>query len=310
MDYPRIVFMGTPEIAEFILTGLLDNGYPIVGVIAQEDKPVGRKKIIEPVPTKKAALARKIPVFQPHRIRLDYEFVRELKPDLIITCAYGQIIPQELIDIPALGCINVHGSLLPKYRGASPIQQALIHNDRLTGVTILEMTAKMDAGKMLYQKEIAVDDDENYTSLYQKIAVLGLQALLEMLPDYIAGKIQGEEQDESRVTLCKKISKEEEHLSVGFSCEEFVGYVRGLSYSPGGYLLYGNEVFKILRAKKANSRVQGEPGQIVSMDKDGILLQLKDGQVSLTEVQRQGKKRMKAAEFVNGNRQMIGARLA
>lgn len=207
MDYPRIVFMGTPEIAEFILTGLLDNGYPIVGVIAQEDKPVGRKKIIEPVPTKKAALARKIPVFQPHRIRLDYEFVRELKPDLIITCAYGQIIPQELIDIPALGCINVHGSLLPKYRGASPIQQALIHNDRLTGVTILEMTAKMDAGKMLYQKEIAVDDDENYTSLYQKIAVLGLQALLEMLPDYIAGKIQGEEQDESRVTLCKRSAK-------------------------------------------------------------------------------------------------------
>ncbi len=308
-DYPRIVFMGTPEIAAHILTGLLNENYRVIGVIAQEDKPIGRKKIVEPVPTKKVALEKNIPVFQPRRIRLDYEFVRELQPDLIVTCAYGQIIPQELIDIPRLGCINVHGSLLPKYRGASPIQQALISGDRITGVTILEMTAKMDAGKMLYKKEIAVAEDENYTSLYQKIASLGLQALLEMLPDYVAGKIAGEVQDESLVSTCKKISKEEEHLSLNYSCKEFVGYVKGLSYSPGGYLLYGTEVFKILRAEIVNARVDGEVGQVVSMDKNGMILQLKDGQVSLLEVQRQGKKRMNAADFINGNKQMYRALL-
>ena len=148
----RIVYMGTPELSAEILEGLINHGYKIAGVIAQEDKPVGRKNVIQKVPTKVVAEKYQIPVYQPHRIRLDYDFVKQINPDLIITCAYGQIVPQGLLDIPRLGCINVHGSLLPKYRGASPIQSALIHGEKETGVTIMEMIDKMDAGRMIYKK--------------------------------------------------------------------------------------------------------------------------------------------------------------
>ena len=188
----RILFMGTPEIASYILEGLIQNGYNIIGVVAQMDKPVGRKGIIEPVPTKKVAIKYNIPVYQPQKIRLSYQFVEEIKPDLIVTCAYGQIVPQGLLDIPRLGSINVHGSLLPKYRGASPIQQSLINNDSVSGVTIMEMIDKMDAGCMYYKKEIPLLEDDNFTSLYDKMKVAGLEALLEMLPDFVEGKIKGE----------------------------------------------------------------------------------------------------------------------
>lgn len=302
----RILFMGTPEIASHILEGLINADYNIVGLIAQQDKPVGRKGIIEPVPTKKVAMKYGIPVYQVAKIRLDYEFVKEINPDLIITCAYGQIVPQGLLDIPRLGSINVHGSLLPKYRGASPIQQALINNDEVSGVTIMEMIDKMDAGKMYLKKEIPLTKDDNYTSLYDKMKQAGLEALLEMLPDFIDGKIEGEEQDESLVTFCKKISKEEEHLSLDSTCEQFVGYVRGLSYTPGGYLLDNGQIFKILKAEKLNSLIHGQIGEIVKCDKFGLILQLKDGQVSLLEVQKQGKNKMDYKSFVNGNQNFIG----
>ena len=157
--YPRIAFMGTPKIASYILEGLIEQGYNVVLVVANEDKPIGRKGNVEMVPTKVVANKYNIEVFQPHKIRLDYQRIKEVNPDLIVTCAYGQIVPQGLLDIPKLGAINVHGSLLPKYRGASPIQQALINNDTIAGVTIMEMIDKMDAGRMYYKKEIAIDEE-------------------------------------------------------------------------------------------------------------------------------------------------------
>lgn len=302
----RILFMGTPEIASYILEGLIINGYNIVGLVAQMDKPVGRKSIIELVPTKKVAIKYDIPVYQPKNIRLDYEFVKQVNPDLIITCAYGQIVPQSLLDIPRLGSINVHGSLLPKYRGASPIQQSLINNDKVTGVTIMEMIDKMDAGSIYYKKEIHLSDDDNFTSLYDKMKVAGLEALLEMLPDFVAGKIEAEEQDESLVTYCSKISKEEEHLSLDYNMDQFLGYVKGLSYSPGAYLLDNNQIFKILKAKKLNNLVSDEVGKIVQCDKNGLILQLKDGQIALLEVQKIGKTKMDYKAFVNGNKSFLG----
>ena len=192
----RIVFMGTPEIASIVLEGLIESGFNIVAVVAQEDKPFGRKKVLKEVPTKVIANKYNIPVYQPHKIRLDYEFLKEIKPDLILTCAYGQIVPQGLLDIPSLGSLNLHGSLLPKYRGASPIQQALIHDDKVSGVTLMEMIDKMDAGRMYYKKEVLVDEDDNYTSLYNKIATCALQVAKEGLPLYLEGKLKGEEQNE------------------------------------------------------------------------------------------------------------------
>ena len=212
MDYnQRIVFMGTPEIAANVLQALIENEYNIVGVIAQPDKPIGRKKILEPVPTKKVALKHGIPVFQPYKIKLDYEFLKELKPDLIITLAYGQIVPQGVLDIPPLGCINLHGSLLPKYRGAAPIQYAIKNGDKITGVTLMEMIDKMDAGKMYAKKTIAISDDDNSSSLFNKIGECAKELILETLPLYLEGKLNGEEQDESLVSFCPTIKPEEEH---------------------------------------------------------------------------------------------------
>ena len=167
-DY-RIIYMGTPEMSAKILERLIQDDFNIVALIAQEDKPVGRKGLLEKVPTKVVAEKYNIPVFQPHRIRKEYEFVKDLKPDLILTMAYGQIIPQGLLDIPTLGCLNVHGSLLPKYRGAAPIQRAIINGETKTGVTLMEMIDKMDAGKMFAFEECEISSEDNYTSLCEKI---------------------------------------------------------------------------------------------------------------------------------------------
>lgn len=312
-EYPRIIFMGTPEIASYILEGLIDNGYNIVGVVSQEDKIVGRKNILTPPPVKVVALKHNIPVFQVKRIKDDYSFIKEMNPDLIITCAYGQIVPQGLLDIPKLGNINVHGSLLPKYRGASPIQQALINGDSVTGVTIMEMIYQMDAGRMYAKKEIQLSLDDNYTSLYNKMKVAGLECLLEMLPAHIDAKTNnidiGEEQDETLVTKCGKISKEDEHLSLDYTCTEFVNWVRGLSEVPGGYVVLDNQLFKILKARVYSNNIEGNVGEIVKADKQGLILQLKDGQVSLLEVQKQGKNKMDYKSFINGNRDLVGKRV-
>lgn len=309
-EYPRIVFMGTPEIASYILEGLISNGYNIVGVVSQEDKRVGRKGILTPPPVKVVATNYNIPVYQVHRIRDEYSFMKEINPDLIITCAYGQIVPQGLLDIPKLGNINVHGSLLPKYRGASPIQQALINGDKETGVTIMEMIYQMDAGRMYAVEKVEVLEDDNYSSLYHKIKEAGLSCLLKMLPSHIESKTLGldigEEQDESLVTKCSKISKEDEHLSLEYSKDEFVNWVRGLSDTPGGYVLLDNQIFKILKAKIHSSLIEGKVGEIVQADKNGLILQLKDGQISLLEVQKQGKSKTDYKSFVNGNRDLVG----
>lgn len=302
----KIVFMGTPEIASHVLEGLIKEGFNIIGVVAQVDKPVGRKKIIQEVPTKVIAKKYNIPVFQPQKIRLDYEFLKELQPDLILTCAYGQLVPQGLLDIPLQGCLNLHGSLLPKYRGASPIQQSLIHGDKISGVTLMEMIDKMDAGKMYYKKEVIINEDDNYSSLYRKISECALQVALEALPLYLEDKLSGEEQQEELVTKCGKITKENEHLSLEYTKEEFINWVRGLSYEPGGYLLLDEQIFKILKAHVHSSSICGKIGQIVSADKKGLILQLKDGTISLDEVQKQGKSKMDYKSFINGNQNIVG----
>ncbi len=309
-EYPRIIFMGTPEIASYILKGLIENEYNIVGVVSQEDKPVGRKGVLTPPPVKVVANEYNIPVFQVKRIKEDYSFIKEINPDLIITCAYGQIVPQGLLDIPKLGSINVHGSLLPKYRGASPIQQALINGDKVSGVTIMEMINLMDAGKIYATKEVKILDEDNYTSLYHKIKEAGLSCLLEMLPSHIESKTKGlnvgKEQDENLVSKCSKITKEQEHLSLDYTKEEFINWIRGLSETPGGYVLLDNQVFKILKAKDYSSKITSEVGMIIQADKNGLILQLKNGQISLLEVQKQGKNKMDYKSFVNGNRDLVG----
>ncbi len=210
----KLVFMGTPEISAYVFEKMIEDGYNFVGLIAQPDHPVGRKGLLEKVPTKVIAEKYNIPVFQPVKIRDDYAFIDEIKPDLVITLAYGQIVPQGFLDKIPMGCLNLHGSLLPKYRGASPIQTALINGEKVTGVTLMEMVKAMDAGRMYAKKEVVIDEDDNSTSLFNKIKIAASELILEALPLYINGELKGEPQDENEVTFCSLIKPEQEKLDL------------------------------------------------------------------------------------------------
>lgn len=305
----RIIFMGTPSISAKVLEGLILNGYHVVAVIAQPDRPVGRKKILEPVPTKVVAEKYNIPVYQPIKIRKEYEFVNELQPDVIVTLAYGQIVPQGLLDIPRLGCINLHGSLLPKYRGAAPIQYALINNEKKTGMTLMKMVKEMDAGEMYATEEVEISDDDNSTSLFEKMGGAALRLILRELPKYLEGKLPGIPQDESQVTFAPSIKPEEEKIDLNKSKEEIFGLIRGLSEAPGAYIYLGELKLKIYRAMIVSSESLGEVGEIVKADKGGLYLQTNNGIISLLDLQLEGKKRMDYKSFINGHPQLLHTKL-
>lgn len=300
----RILYMGTPEMSAKVLEELISDDLNIVGVVAQEDQPVGRKAIITEVPTKVIAKTYGIPVYQPHKIRLDYEFVKKINPDLILTMAYGQIIPQGLLDIPKMGCLNLHGSILPKYRGAAPIQRAIMNGETETGVTLMEMVDKMDAGRMYGVEKCDILPEDNYTSLCDKIVVCCVRAVRKYLPQYISGELKGKEQDESKVTFADKIKPETEKLSLEYGVDQFINYVRGMSEEPGAHVLLEGQKFKIFKAIKSNQSVDGSVGTLCISK--NVYLKLKDGVIELKEVQMAGKKKMDGKSFANGSRQFNG----
>ena len=303
----RILFMGTPEIAASVLERLILLGYNIVGVVSQPDRPVGRKQILEPTPTKKVAMEHNIPVYQVERIRKEYEFVKQINPELILTLAYGQIIPQGLIDIPKYGCLNLHGSLLPKYRGAAPIQYALINNEKITGMSLMEMNAGMDEGKVFAQNVIDIDEDDNATSLFKKMGDAAFELANDFLSDYVNGLLPGVPQDPALVSYAPTIKKEEEKLNLSDPIEKVLGYIRALSDEPGAYLLLGEEKIKVYQAKIYSHEVKGEVGEILLLDKNNMLLQCQDGILAILELQKQGKKRMNYKDFANGNASLLHA---
>ena len=301
--------MGTPEISAYVFEQMILDGYHFVGLVAQPDHPVGRKGIIEKVPTKVIAEKYNIPVFQPIKIRKDFSFMDNLKVDLVITLAYGQIVPQGFLDIPRFGCLNLHGSLLPKLRGASPVQTALINNEKVTGVTLMEMVAAMDAGRMYGKKEVIIDEEDNATSLFKKISEAAKDLVLELLPKYVDGELEGIPQNEEEVTFCSLIKPEQEKLDLSKDILEVYGYIRGLSDEPGAYLYLDNQKLKIFKAKIANDLVTAEVGTIVQADKRGLLLQCQNGQLAILELQKEGKKRMDYKAFINGNQNLLGTKL-
>ena len=294
----RIVYMGTPEMSAEVLKVLLEEGFNVIALIAQEDKPVGRKGVLEAVPTKKVALQHNIPVFQPHRIRKEFAFVKDLKPDLILTMAYGQIIPHELLEIPAYGCLNLHGSILPKYRGAAPIQRAIWNGETETGVTLMEMVDEMDAGKMYAIEKCSISDSDTYSDLKGKIVDCCTKLIREQLPKYLQGELPGVEQDASKVTFANKILPEDEKLSLSESCHEFIRHVNALSDEPGGYLILDGLKLKLFRVRFADKQFQNPEGTLVIQK--GVYLVLKDGTVEIESLQLEGKKRMDAKSFANG----------
>ncbi|MBP5574247.1 MAG: methionyl-tRNA formyltransferase [Bacilli bacterium] len=306
----KLVFMGTPEISAYVFEKMILDGYHFVGLVAQPDHPVGRKGLLEKVPTKVIAEKYNIPVFQPIKIRDDFSFMDIIKPDLVITLAYGQIVPQGFLDKVPLGCLNLHGSLLPKYRGASPIQTALINNEKVTGVTLMEMVKAMDAGRMYAKKEVLIAEDDNATSLFNKIKEAASELVLEALPKYINHELKGEEQNENEVTFCSLIKPEQEKLDLGLSAQSIIGWIKGLSDEPGAYLYLNNCKLKIYKAKLVDNSVTAEVGTIVKADKNGFYMQAKDGVISLLEVQKEGKKRMDYRSFINGNQNLLGQKLS
>ena len=303
----KIIFMGTPSISAYVLEEMIKEGYNIIGVISQPDRPQGRKHIISATPTKEVANRYNIPCYQKEKIRLDYEFLKEIKPDLILTLAYGQILPQGLLDIPSLGCLNLHGSLLPKYRGAAPIQYALINNEKETGMSLMEMTAQMDAGRVYAVNKFPILEEDNASSLFSKMAISAYTLVKESLEDYVNGKLEGTPQDESLVTFAPTIKKEEEHLDLSKSVKTIYGYIRALSEAPGAYLNSPVGKFKIYKAKIHSYEVKGQVGMIITCDnKNGLLLQCIDGILELEVVQKEGKSKIDAKSFINGNKDFLG----
>jgi methionyl-tRNA formyltransferase len=295
----KVLYMGTPAMSARVLEAVIAAGFQVVGLVCQEDKEVGREQAAEIVPTKKVALAHGIPVFQPHKIRLDFEFAKPLDFDVIVTMAYGQIIPQGLLDLAKVGSVNLHGSILPKYRGAAPIQRAIMAGEKETGVTLMEMVAAMDAGKMYDKETFPLLPEDNYTSACAKISAAAAHVIVKDLLAYANRELPGEEQKEKDVTIANKIKPEDEHLPLNFSVNDAWNYVRGLAEEPGAYLLLNDKKLKIYAAHVENSNVIRSVGEMIP-NKKKLLVQYYDGQLSLDIVQLEGKKKMDAASFLNG----------
>lgn len=303
----RIVFLGTPKLAADCLKGLVENKFNIVAAITKEDKVRGRNNAMEESEVAKVAKGFNIPVFKPHRLNSDHDFLYDLKPDLLLTFAYGQLISDEILSLGKFKPLNLHGSLLPKYRGAAPIQYALLNGDTKTGVSLMEMVHEMDAGDVYAVKEFEIEKEDNYTTLCDKISDCGLKLAIESLPKYFKGELVPVKQDASKATFTHMIKKEQEKLNLNSDCSSFINQVRMLSLTPGGYVLFKDQMLKIYQANYMNDKVEAAVGTIVYAHKKQILLQLKDGQVSLNLLQRPGKKMMNASDFNNGVRDFQGA---
>ena len=295
----KIVFMGTPDFAVNVLQGLIDN-YDVVGVVSQPDKRIGRHQVLTNTPVKELALKYDIPVFQPIRIREDYEDILNLNPDLIVTCAYGQIIPKAILDYPRLGCINVHASLLPKLRGGAPIHKAIIDDYGTTGVTIMYRDVKMDSGDIISQREVKILDSDNLESLHDKLSEVGTSLLLDTLPSIIDGSNSRTKQDEDEVTYAYNIKREEEHIDFSKTSREVFNLIRGLCPVPSSNAILDEKEMKIYKSIISSKNYNGEYGEIVDITKEGIVVKTGDAAIILTEVKPFGKKKMDANSYVNG----------
>lgn len=294
----KIVFMGTPVFAVPILEGLIDK-YDVIGVVSQPDKEIGRKRVLTKTPIKELAEANNIEVFQPIKIREDYKKIIEWNPDMIITCAYGQIIPEEVLKLPKLGCINVHGSLLPKYRGGAPIHRSIINGDKETGITIMYMDKGMDTGNMISKRSIPIEEDDNLETLSNKLSILGRDLLLDTLPSIIDGSNESIPQDESLVEYAYNIKPEEEKIDFNNNSLDIYNLIRGLSPAIGAYFMMDGERVKVFKSRIGTNKYD-KSGIINNIYKDGIGISTKDGEIILEEIQPFGKKKMRVTDYLNG----------
>ena len=299
----RIVFMGTPEIALGCLQKIIYEKHEVIGVITQPDKPQNRGKKLGMPPVKELALKYDIPVYQPLKAR-DEEFVnvlKELNPDVIVVVAYGQILPKSILDIPKFGCINVHVSLLPKYRGAAPINWVIINGEEKTGVTTMYMDEGLDTGDMILQKEFALDNEITAGELHDKMMVVGAETLKETLDLIEKGCAPRTKQNHDEFSYAPMMDKSLGNIDFNKSAKDIHNLVRGVNPWPSAYTTYDGKTMKVWKTKVLNEESQKAPGTILSVDKDGIKVSTLDKVILLEEIQMPGKKRVLVSEYIKGN---------
>ena len=300
----KVIFMGTPAFSVPILQALIDEEtIEIVGVVSQPDRKVGRKQIITPPPVKQLAMEHNLTMYQPEKLSGSDEMkeIIELDIDLIITAAYGQYVPTKLLNAPTHRAINVHASLLPKYRGAAPIHYAVLNGDEKTGVTIMYMEKEMDAGNIISQREIAINDEDDTGNLFEKLSLVGRDLLMDTLPAIFAGENESIVQNEDEVTFSPMISKEQEKIDWTLTAREVFNHIRALRPAPGAYTILEDQRFKIWAAEVVEDNTSAEPGTIIFADTKEMYVACGEGSVlSLIEVQPSGKKRMPVANFLAG----------
>lgn len=299
----KIVYMGTPDFAVLPLEALYNDGHEIALVVTQPDKPKGRGHKMQPPPVKEFAASHNIPVYQPESAKTDeaYEYLKSFDADIFIVAAYGQILQQRVLDLPKYGCVNIHASLLPAYRGAAPIQWCIIKGENVTGVTTMQMSAGLDTGDMLVKEEVEITDTDTGETLHDKLAIAGVNTIRETIKQIEAGTLNPEPQDDSLSCYAPMINKATGYIDFSKSATEINNLVRALNPYPYASTLYQGVRFKVIAAKVSEGDFGGENGEIKKVDKDGILVKCAMGALLITDVQFEGKKKMPVSEYIKGN---------
>ncbi|GKU82422.1 methionyl-tRNA formyltransferase [Niallia sp. NCCP-28] len=299
----KIVFMGTPDFSVPVLQRILEDGYEVIAVVTQPDRPVGRKKTLTPPPVKVEAEKHNIPVYQPEKIRQSEELtaIINLQPDLIVTAAFGQILPKELLEAPKFGCINVHASLLPELRGGAPIHYSIIQGKEKTGITIMYMAEKLDAGDILTQAEVVIEENDTVGTLHDKLSIAGSDLLSETLPKLLSGSLIPIPQDDALATFASNIKRADEQIDWSKNGEDIYNQVRGMNPWPVAFTMYKKEVMKIWSVKKVAKENHGAPGTIIGIEEDGFIIGTgNDTAIKIIELQPAGKKKMTAEVYLRG----------
>lgn len=304
----KMVFMGTPDFSVPILEGLVEAGYEIVAVVTQPDRPVGRKKVIQAPPVKQAALRLGLPVLQPEKISGSPEMqqIIDLQPDVIVTAAFGQFLPEKLLQAPRFGAINVHASLLPKYRGGAPVHYAIINGEKETGVTIMEMIKKMDAGGIYAQESLPITNQDDVGSMFTKLSLLGRKLLLATLPQILANDLKATPQDEALATFSPNITREQEQIDWQKSAQAIDCQIRGMHPWPVAYTTYQGQRWKIYRSQVIEETTQALPGTIIAKEKGKLWIACGEQTVlAIEELQPAGKSKQTIQAFLNGSGQQV-----
>ncbi|KQU60420.1 methionyl-tRNA formyltransferase [Rossellomorea marisflavi] len=299
----KVIFMGTPDFSVPVLKALIENEYEVVAVVTQPDRPVGRKRILTPPPVKVEAEKHGISIYQPEKIKNsdELEEVLALEPDLIVTAAFGQILPKRLLDAPKHGCINVHASLLPELRGGAPIHYSILQGKSSTGITIMYMVEKLDAGDIISQVEVEIEETDHVGTLHDKLSEAGSALLIETLPKLLDGSVSPVKQDEEQATFAWNIKREQEKIDWTKSGKEVYNHIRGLHPWPVAYTTLAGAVMKIWWGEKVKGHGSSVPGEVLAIEEDGFIVSTGDDiSIKVTDLQPSGKKRMSAKDYLRG----------